>query len=182
MKDGVIVEMGKTEELFHSPRHPYTRKLAELAEHGKGRESRHPFFSISDIEAAAPYGGDVLVRVENLTKFFPLGRGRADTVLKNLESDCTQRGNRRDCRTFRLRKINPCTVYYGTVRFTGRSDFFAKGCRKQMIFQDSASAFNPRMTIEEIIAEPLVIKKRAIKNFCGKKWRKSWRRPNWQKN
>lgn len=44
MKDGVIVEMGKTEELFHSPRHPYTRKLAELAEHGKGRESRHPFF------------------------------------------------------------------------------------------------------------------------------------------
>ena len=29
--------------------------------------------------------------------------------------------------------------------------------RTQMIFQDSASAFNPRMTIEEIIAEPLVI-------------------------
>ena len=29
--------------------------------------------------------------------------------------------------------------------------------RTQMIFQDSASAFNPRMTIEEIISEPLVI-------------------------
>ena len=29
--------------------------------------------------------------------------------------------------------------------------------KAQMIFQDSASAFNPRMTIEEIISEPLVI-------------------------
>lgn len=36
---------------------------------------------------------------------------------------------------------------------------FAEGCKKQMIFQDSASAFNPRMTIFDIIAEPLVIKK-----------------------
>ena len=27
----------------------------------------------------------------------------------------------------------------------------------QMIFQDSASAFNPRMTLEQIISEPLVI-------------------------
>lgn len=41
--------------------------------------------------------------------------------------------------------------------------------RKQMIFQDSASAFNPRMTIEEIIAEPLVIKKAGDKKFLRKK-------------
>ena len=34
---------------------------------------------------------------------------------------------------------------------------FEEGCRKQMIFQDSASAFNPRMTLEQIIAEPLTI-------------------------
>lgn len=42
--------------------------------------------------------------------------------------------------------------------------------KKQMIFQDSASALNPRMTIEEIIAEPLKIKKL----YSGKKdlWEK----------
>ena len=31
-----------------------------------------------------------------------------------------------------------------------------------MIFQDSASAFNPRMTLLQIIAEPLVIKNRSL--------------------
>jgi ABC-type dipeptide/oligopeptide/nickel transport system ATPase subunit len=34
---------------------------------------------------------------------------------------------------------------------------FAEGCRTQMIFQDSASAFDPRLTLAQIIAEPLVI-------------------------
>lgn len=31
--------------------------------------------------------------------------------------------------------------------------------RRQMIFQDSSSAFNPHMTLEEIIGEPLRIQK-----------------------
>ena len=34
---------------------------------------------------------------------------------------------------------------------------YREGTKVQMIFQDSASAMNPRMTIKEIIAEPLVI-------------------------
>ena len=34
---------------------------------------------------------------------------------------------------------------------------FAPGCKKQMIFQDSMSAFNPRMHLFQIIAEPLRI-------------------------
>ena len=169
MKDGVIVEMGKTEELFHSPRHPYTRKLAELAEHGKGRESRHPFFSISDIEAAAPYGGDVLVRVENLTKSFPLGRGRADTVLKNLNLTVRRGETVGIVGPSGCGKSTLARCIMGLYDLQGGRVSFAKGCRKQMIFQDSASAFNPRMTIEEIIAEPLVIKKAGDKKFLRKK-------------
>ena len=43
---------------------------------------------------------------------------------------------------------------------SGGTITLADGCRKQMIFQDSASAFNPRMTMEQIISEPLVIKNR----------------------
>ena len=35
-----------------------------------------------------------------------------------------------------------------------------EGVRIQMIFQDSAAAFNPHMTIAEIIAEPLVLQAR----------------------
>lgn len=43
----------------------------------------------------------------------------------------------------------------GTVRFYGGNI--------QIIFQDSAWAVNPRMTLEEIVAEPLEIKKRGIR-------------------
>lgn len=41
----------------------------------------------------------------------------------------------------------------------GEIIYYGDNTKKQMIFQDSASALNPRMTLEEIIAEPLKIKR-----------------------
>lgn len=54
----------------------------------------------------------------------------------------------------------------GEIRFRNTNQ---KANWKQMIFQDSASAFNPRMTIGEIIAEPMKI--------AEKKAKKGLRRP-----
>ena len=45
----------------------------------------------------------------------------------------------------------------------------AEGLKLQMIFQDSASAFNPRMKLWEIIAEPADIEARREKRRMGKK-------------
>ena len=41
MKDGLIVESGKTEEIFQNPQHPYTQKLLGFAKYGKGSSHYH---------------------------------------------------------------------------------------------------------------------------------------------
>lgn len=73
-----------------------------------------------------------------------------------------------------MRQIDTRTLPYGNIEPSGRGDNYTqtKIWRaaddktlgkseqknwKQMIFQDSASAFNPRMTVEEIIGEPIYI-------------------------
>ena len=49
----------------------------------------------------------------------------------------------------------------GIYKGTKGQILYKKGCKTEMIFQDSASAFDPRMTIEEIIGEPIVIKEKS---------------------
>jgi ABC-type glutathione transport system ATPase component len=58
----------------------------------------------------------------------------------------------------------------GEIRFDGRDlltlkarDLFAVRGQVQMIFQDPASALNPRMTALEIVTEPLAVQKRGSK-------------------
>ena len=52
----------------------------------------------------------------------------------------------------------------------GSIEYFGK--EKQIIFQDSAVAFNERMTIEEIVAEPLVIEGKKSKEEIRSEVRK----------
>lgn len=159
MQDGLIVESGRTEEIFDNPRHPYTQKLLGFVRYGKG--SSHFHGHIKEPEAAAEHG-EPMLKIEGLTKSFALGRKKNHTVLKDFD----------------------LTVYRGEIvgivgdSGCGKSTLarcimdihkpsagrivLPAGCKKQMIFQDSASAFNPRMTLLQIIAEPLVIKNRSL--------------------
>ncbi len=127
-------------------------------------------------------GNDVIVRVENLKKWFPIRRGLADIVMRRPrkyvkavdgvsfeirkgeifalagESGC---GKTTTGRTI-LRLIEPTA---GKVEFMGRDimslnrdemkNFLRR--RAQIIFQDPYESLNPRKTIEDIVGEPLEV-------------------------
>ena len=122
-----------------------------------------------------------LLSVQNLVTHFPAGGGavgRSRAVVRAVdgvsfsvpagetfalvgESGCGKSTTARSI----LRLIEPSS---GVVRFRG-VDMSTCGSRElrrlrrnmQMVFQDPYSSLNPRMTIEEIVAEPLVVHRMA---------------------
>ena len=52
-------------------------------------------------------------------------------------------------------------VYYKNRLISGKKDLALFEREMQLIFQDSSASLNPRMTVEQIVKEPLVIQKQA---------------------
>lgn len=153
MKDGRIVETGPVRQVFDAPGHPYTKKLLGYLDYGKGRghdhKRKHQRFDTP------------LVEVRNLKKSFSLDRHSIHNALEDFSLDIYKgeilgligpSGCGKSTLARCLMGIYPPTS--GQIRF-----FNEKKSKnwKQMIFQDSDSAFNSRMTIRQIIGEPLRI-------------------------
>jgi len=130
-------------------------------------------------DTSAPQAsGDVLIRVQNLKKHFPIMRGkiisrrvgavkavddvsfaihRGETLGVVGESGCGKSTTGRAI--LQLHKPTAGSVYLEDIELTtqGKEDIRRLRPRMQMIFQDSYASLNPRHSVAKIIAEPMVI-------------------------
>lgn len=146
MQAGRIVECEETSRLFTEPKHPYTKELLSYIKI-KG----------DNIDGQDKKEKKSLLAAKAVSKGFHLGRGQYRQVFSDFNLTIN-RGEflglmgRSGCGKSTLARCLMGIYQPEKGEIIGR-----KSCRMQMIFQDSLSAFNPRMSMAEIIAEPLVI-------------------------
>jgi peptide/nickel transport system ATP-binding protein len=183
MKDGEIVERGATDEIFKNPREEYTRDLLDYAAHSDPAHHSHGKIHYHDLhihshrhegvhthteavgaEPVGEYAGDetpngkALISVRNLSKYYPLGRGRINRVLENISLDIYPGEIVGLCGPSGVGKSTLARCLAGTERPSGGAIITDGDLNIQMIFQDTGAALNPRMTTEQIIAEPLLLR------------------------
>ncbi|WP_074025510.1 dipeptide ABC transporter ATP-binding protein [Corynebacterium crudilactis] len=143
MKSGEIVERGSTTQVLHSPTHPYTQQLLNAS-------------ILDQPEIVENYGAPVIT-VNNVSRTF-----KKNTALNSVSLTVCKGerlgivGGSGSGKTTFLKLLagldRPST---GDIQVSGGI---------QMVFQDPQSSLNPRMTIKNIVAEPLLGWSAAAKN------------------
>jgi oligopeptide transport system ATP-binding protein len=161
MQNGVAMEQGPVKKIFQAPESPYTRKLLSAIPHGAK-------------PVAARVMPQPLLQVSHLTTRFRSMRGTgADVVAVNdvsfdlLKGEVLGLVGESGSGKSTLGRSVLCLVRStGSVRFDGQ-ELIGKTAREmqpwrrrmQMIFQDPYGSLNPRMTIYDTLAEPLLLHK-----------------------
>lgn len=161
MKDGEIVEYGNLNNVFQNPQHTYTKSL--IASH-------NPLSLINK-----DTGGELL-RIDNLEVTFPLKKnfwGRVteeiravDKVSLKLKRGQTlgivgESGSGKTSLGLAIVGLNRYSgkIFLDNMNIKQGDGSISKSNRLavQMVFQDPYNALNPRMNIEEIVSEGLVV-------------------------
>ncbi|KZX60471.1 ABC transporter ATP-binding protein [Halioglobus sp. HI00S01] len=158
MQQGKIVEGGDSNHIFNNAEHPYTRKLLEAIPHG----SKAPM-------EAEP---ETLIEVKNLRTWFDQGKDKEPVKAVNDVSFDIKRGevlglvgeSGSGKSTIGRSILRLVPVTGGSVNFDGTEVSGLEGNelknfrrRMQMIFQDPFASLNPRMTVFDTLAEPLLL-------------------------
>jgi ABC-type oligopeptide transport system ATPase subunit len=170
MNKGRMVESGSARELFANPKDPYTQQLIAAIPSGEKVTGE-------GINQQQP-----LIRVDHLCTWFrdqgaglfSLGTRKNDTFIKAVNDVSLdirrheilgvvgESGSGKSTLGRAILGLAPVTS--GSITFDGTtiSQLSARGLkpwrrRMQMIFQDPYASLNPRMTIFETLAEPLLV-------------------------
>ncbi len=171
MRFGHIVERGPVDAIYHAATHPYTRQLlastVKLTHHVEGRlpaialssEAPQPILSVRNLSKTFGWHGNAntLRAVDDVN--FDLYPGENLGIVGESGSGKTTLGR------LILRTVEPTT---GTVLYRGKNgetDVTKLGKKElrnfhrevRLVFQDPFASLNPRMTVKEVIADPLIV-------------------------
>ena len=167
MKDGELVENGKTTKILTQPRHPYTQRLLAAQELGKPVVMRRTqkLLQVSSLQVHYPLRKGILKRIRGWVPAvrgisFQLNAGQTLALLG-------ESGSGKTSIALALLRVLKDEEWGGHILFEGRnlSALVGKALRLmrpklQMIFQDPYSSLNPRFTIRDVIGENLQLRGR----------------------
>ena len=168
MEKGHVVEKGGVHQIFDAPQHPYTQKLLgavkRLDEPAAGKMRPKPdapeILRVRDLHLHFEKREGFLQRVTATTKAvngvsFDLRQGEALGIVGESGSGKTTVGR---C-IARVYDPQAGEISYAGRNLTTAGPAELRDTRKQvrMIFQDPFASLNPRMTVKQIIAEPLIV-------------------------
>ncbi len=159
MKDGRIVEQGDRQQIFHAPQHDYTRQLLAAVPQGhRPHQAPDPDILLEVRHLTTRFRGPnrhsapvlacddlnfQLRRGEILGMVGESGSGKSTcgrSILRLVEADAGELlFDRIDLRRLSLGQLKPLRR------------------RLQMVFQDPYASLNPRMSIFDTLAEPLLV-------------------------
>jgi peptide/nickel transport system ATP-binding protein len=168
MKDGLTVEHGSADQIFNSPKHPYSKELlAAVPELGTSAKRSLD----SSVRNQAP-----VIKLENVTIAYPK-RGRIpefvavrDFSLEIFPGEIVglvgESGSGKT--TVGRAAIGLLPIKSGKLEIVGKDisnasqkDLFTLRRHTGIVFQDPASSLNPRLPIGESIGEPIFLAKLA---------------------
>lgn len=164
MQKGQLVEEAEVRTLFAAPQMPYTQQLlSSVPRMGQGRESAvdtsvQPLISTRDLQVTYDLRGGILdrvqARVHAVEKInFDIFSGETFAVVG--ESGCGK--------STVARALTGLVPHEGIIKLEGqpilrdRASQLANTRAMQMVFQDPMAALNGRMTVGDLVREPLVI-------------------------
>ncbi|WP_417684943.1 ABC transporter ATP-binding protein [Roseibium sp.] len=161
MKEGEVVETGKTKKIFESPDHPYTRMLLDAEPTGSkdavGDGSKMVLeaqrirveFALGGGLFSAPH---ILRAVDDVT--FSLKQGQTLGIVGESGSGKSTLGRA----VLNLLPSSGRVVFHGKdISGFGRSAMRGLRRHMQLVFQDPFGSLSPRMTVGQIISEGLLV-------------------------
>ena len=182
MRHGEIVESGTVDEIFHAPKHPYTRQLLNSTLKLEHKSERRLAAKVAELVAAEP-----ILSVRGLTKrygdvkgFFGLRSSEGLKAVDGVDLDLYPGENlgivgesgsgKTTVGRLILRIVEPTagkvlyrpqsgeTVDVATMTKPELRRFHQE---VRLIFQDPFASLNPRMTVKQIVGDPLYMNMRA---------------------
>jgi len=167
MEKGKLVEQGKTETIFSAPAHTYTKKLLDAvlttakSTPSLAEKNQAPLLEVKHLKTwFSHFGGVFLKRLVNTQKAvddvsLTIHRGEILGVVGESGSGKSTLGRT----IMRLVEAQSGVVLLEGKNLLKLSETDLKNSRRhfQMIFQDPYASLNPRMTVFDTLAEPLLV-------------------------